>query len=221
MVSAFLLISSFSWAAKPHFGSSGCEQFQKGDTDGRKSGRTRCTEGRLRDQVHWRHGFQKNTIFGRNTVDGRNPPVDTANIQFFTVLYAFQVVQDFWTINSMENFLPMSFTKCPNTIPTSGPDAGAFLHQSSNSICHLMKHEGLEWKLFNFLKNVLKLGTLLFHNLSTLSWPRSTHGFSAKRHRDKTSSRFKCWRQRKLLNPSFPSLLCFLPYQDIQRAIFY
>ena len=32
----------------------------------------------------------------------------------------------------------------------------------------------------------------------------------------KTSSRFECWRQHKLLNPSFA---CLPAYQDIQKAI--
>ena len=35
----------------------------------------------------------------------------------------------------------------------------------------------------------------------------------------KTSSRFECWRQWKLLNPSFPSFLCPPAYQNIQKAI--
>ena len=62
----------------------------------------------------------------------------------------------------------------------------------------------------------------LFHNLSTLSWPRSIHRFSAKLSACitgiKTLSRFESWRQCKLLNPS---VACLRVYQDIQKAIFY
>ena len=37
----------------------------------------------------------------------------------------------------------------------------------------------------------------------------------------KSTSRLECWRQRKLLNPSFTFFLCLPAYQNIQKAIFH